>query len=262
MKPGILVTIAAMSMVGGGCVPIHIAKILHSPGIKGSGKAETKTIDVAGLTGLRAGGAFKITITPDDSPLVVTCDDNLLPHLTHEVTDGILSLGFDQGISTSSPIEAKVGIKNLKLLDLSGACTLDANGVTAEDLEVGLSGASKADLAGRVAKADLSLSGSGRLVLDAAPSEVALVGSGAAQVEIKGAGDISTLKADLSGASSANVAGRIRNADVQLSGASSADLSAEKITGEASGASHLRLTSEPKVIDFETTGASHTSIGE
>lgn len=262
MKPGVLVTLMAASMVGAGCREVHLLDGISERGLKGSGKPVTQTFEVKDLRGLKAGGSFEITITPDSAPLTVTCDDNLLPHLVQKTEDGILSLGFDRGVSSRLPLKATIGVKQLESLDLSGACRLKAESVNSSSLTADLSGAAQAEVAGKVQKVSMSLAGSSWLVLDGSPEEVSMDVSGASKVEIKGEGGIQKLAGDVSGASHATVAARIVEADVELSGASSAEIDAVRLKGSASGASEIKLKSKPQEESFEVSGASSRSVAQ
>lgn len=260
MNKGALITLAALTMTGAGCSGVSLVSGMPIGSLKGSGKPLSKTFEVKDLKGLRAGGAFQITVTPDSAPLVVSCDDNLMPHLVHSVEGGILSLGFDKSVTSKLAMTATVGIRNLESLDLAGACGLKAAGVKAESLDADLSGAANADLSGTISKADLTISGSSSLVLDAAPQEMKVDVSGASELEAKGGGEISKFVGDLTGASHAVIRGKIDSAEIRLSGASTADLDARALRGSADGASELLLRSKPEEEAFETSGASSKKL--
>jgi len=262
MKSGVLVTLMAVSMAGAGCTGAPFLEGLSEKGLKGSGKPVTQSFDVKEVRGFKAGGSFEVTITPDSAPLTVTCDDNLLPHLVHKIEDGILSLGFDRGVSSRLPLKASVGIKALERLDLSGACSLKAESVDLSALTADLSGASKAEISGRVQKADLTLTGSSFLVLDSSPEETRFDVSGASKLEIDGKGVMQKLSGDVSGASCVRVAPQIEEAELKLSGASSAEIDAKKLIGSASGASQMKLRSKPVEESFEVSGAASRSLAD
>lgn len=262
MKKGALITLAAVSMAGAGCTDINFVGGHSALGLKGSGKPISRTFDFKEIKGLKAAGPFQVTVTPDSAPLVVTCDDNLMPHLVQKVEGQVVSLGFDRSVLSKLPITASVGIKSLESLELSGAPSLRAQGVESERLRIELSGAAKADLSGSLGKAELTLTGASHLVLDASPEELKMDLSGASSLEAKGRGGIKTFSGDVSGASSATVSGTIEDAQIKLSGASKADLDARVLKGSASGASELKLRTQPEEESFETSGASSVKAAD
>lgn len=262
MKSQIALAALIAAFAGTGCIPLKIAKEMGHNAVPGSGNMITKTIKVSDLKGLDAGGAFKVTITPDSAPLVVTLDDNLAELLIADVKKGILHLDFQSDITTKTTPTATVGIKTLESLELNGAVRVTALGVETALLNIEANGASRADLEGKVDQLEVSLDGAGMVELDASPKVVQAEGSGATSFTLNNLEPAERLNAELKGASKITVKSKVKVANLEFSGASSGTLDADEVRGSASGASSLTLRHEPTLKSFDVSGASKFSVGK
>ena len=79
--------------------------------VNGSGHVETETRQVSGFTGIDLAGSGEVTIEQGDAEsLTIEADDNVLPELTSEVSDSVLTLGTKPGttVRTLNPIRYRV----------------------------------------------------------------------------------------------------------------------------------------------------------
>jgi Putative auto-transporter adhesin, head GIN domain len=188
-------------------------------GIKGSGVAKTETRDAAGFKQVKAGGAMSVDVTAGkDFNITVEADDNLLQYISTKVEDDVLQIRTEKSISPKTKIKITVTMPELTGMDISGASSGTAANVKTDSLDLHASGASK----------------------------------------IKIDGEASNLKANASGASTIDAENvKAGNADADASGASRVIVSpANDLKAEASGASSVLYTGEPKTVKQDASGAS------
>jgi hypothetical protein len=222
-----------LSVVLAGC------DIAIAPSLRGSGIAKTETRSVGEFTEVEVGNAIELAVTvgPEQNDLVVTADDNLLPHVQTIVTGNRLKIYLDTSCSTNVGVEVTATAAALRSLVGSGASTTTISGITGERFDLELSGASGCELTGDTDLLDVTLSGASHSKIAGSAKQLTVECSGASRL------DASELTAE------------IVSADV--SGASTADVSAtSELTAEASGASTLRYAGQPAKLDKRTSGAS------
>jgi hypothetical protein len=215
--------------------------------IVGSGKQETKKIDVADFTSLDVSSAITVEVTKADRFSVsVTADDNLLEHIKVDKKDSTLHIRLADGKSfhSKNPFRATITMPALKSVTLSGACHGTVQGFESnEDLTVKVSGAST--LGGTVKAKNLKAEAAGA-------SKVTLKGS-ATNATLSGSGSSQFLLADFA----------VDNATVHLAGASKAEVRAKsKLDYDVSGASHLHYLDNPTIGKKASTGASSATNKE
>jgi len=190
-----------------------------SNSVKGSGVAKTETREVGAFTEFDVSAAMNVELTVGPATkLEITADDNLLPHLKSEVSDGKLKLYFDTSNSSKIGVKVKASTPSLKAYHGSGATTAKIEGLKADAFNLHLSGASNCTIDGTADK---------------------LV------VECAGASNVKAAKL---------VA---KSAKVNVSGASSVDVNAsDELNADASGASSIRYSGNPASLKKGTSGAS------
>lgn len=174
-----------------------------SPGVNGSGHVKTESRAVSGFSSIHLSGAGHLIITQTGSEsLSITSDDNILPLITTSVSGGTLSIGVKPGnsIGKVTQLDYHVTVKTLRAIDVSGAATISATGITTDTLTLSLSGASTATISGQGQALTLTISGAGHF-------DGRQFATHTATVSISGAGDASvaasdTLDATISGAGS------------------------------------------------------------
>jgi hypothetical protein len=198
------------------CGSVSINKI---SGIKGSGTSKTEQRSVAGFRQVEAGGAVNLEIDAGkEFSVTVEADDNLLQYIKTQVSGNTLKIYSEGKISPTAKFNVKISMPAFEGLDISGASEAKIVNVKVDSLEMKASGA----------------------------SEVNIIG------------EANELKAEASGASEINAENlRTESATVDASGASSAIVSAiDMLEVEASGASKIYYTGEPKNIRQNASGAS------
>lgn len=204
-----------------------VALLLSACGLRvitGSGNVVTEERPVSDFTAVNFTGFGELTLVQGETTaLTIETDDNLLPYIETTVSQGTLTIGFDDGISIpllrpTQSLRYQLTVNTLTALDLSGAGTVAATTLTADDLTlvesgagqitidnltadaitVEMSGAGSVDLAGEVTSQTVELSGLGTY-------EAGDLASQTAQVTLSGAGEATVwvseqLDAEMSGA--------------------------------------------------------------
>ncbi|MSQ83825.1 MAG: DUF2807 domain-containing protein [Myxococcales bacterium] len=161
--------------------------ILNFSGLAGSGqiKVESRAVDL--FTAVELSGAFKVNIGVTDAPtkLELRGDDNLLPHVTAKVENGVLKLATDVAVSPSHELAVTLQTAKLDRLQVSGAGKVHASGLHGDTFLLRVSGAASVRLAGEVSSTTLELSGASSVQagdLTAARVKIDLSGAGKATV--------------------------------------------------------------------------------
>jgi hypothetical protein len=132
----------------------------------GSGRFVTESRPVGIVTEVVATAAIRATVTHADAPsLDILAEDNVLPFVDAVERAGVLTLGMKPspgGLSTHG-VEVRVGLRELKVADASGAARIDADAIAAGDFVIKLSGASQFNGSGSVGRLHLDISGASRI---------------------------------------------------------------------------------------------------
>lgn len=213
--------------------------------LEGSGKSTTKEIKVADFTSVEVSSAFLVEIRQGETfRTTISADDNVIEHIKADKKDATLKIHMDaNNLSVRGKQRWKVEITmpTLEGLRLSGASTVTFSGFkSGKDFKAHLTGACKLEGKIEAGKIDLDLTGASKAKLAGSAKEAKLVATGASQVNLE----------DFA----------LGQADVQLSGASSAKVNAkDKLDYRLSGASRLTYQGNPTIGKSEKTGASSVS---
>lgn len=181
---------------------------------------------VGSFHGIRVSNAFDVIIQQGNEEAVVVSasEEKHRNRIRVEVKDGILRIWYDNdgfriSWNENRKLRAYISVKNLDLLDVSGACDVKIDGqLKGDKLRMDLSGASS----------------------------------------VKGELIYNEVKVEQSGASDANLSGRVQNLSIGLSGASDFkgfELVADYCKTNASGASDVKITVN-KDLKINASGAS------
>lgn len=207
-------------------------------GIKGDGNVVKKERSVSSFDGIDVGGAFNVFLTQGETEkLVVEADENLHEFIETEVRGSTLKIKTTEDINSSTKLNIYITFKDLKDLDVSGACDLvGENKFKLGDLDLDCSGASEMEL---------KLS-AGNINMDC---------SGASNAELLGSAQ--SLNLDLSGASKLDAIDlEVASCDADASGASHGKIFVtEELSVEVSGAASLKYKGEPRIKEHDVSGA-------
>lgn len=213
-----IIFLLALSLLLAGCG--YMNKM--TKGVAGSGVRKGEKRDVAPFTSVDVSGAFEVEIVAGkDRSLELEGDDNILPMVTTEVSNGKLRVSNQTSFSVKRPVHVRITTPDIEELSASGANDVTLSEVKNEKLRIETSGASK----------------------------------------IRAAGETKTLDVQMSGASNVDTLDlRAQKVTVDSSGAGHASVYAsEELNAEASGASSITYTGDPKVVNRKDSGASSIS---
>jgi Putative auto-transporter adhesin, head GIN domain len=142
-----------------------------------------------------------------DESVTVEADDNVAPHLTTEVRDGVLYLGLSDDVIFTGPVTLRFEVvaKTLTGVQNSGLGLIKGEAIDTPALAVDLSGGGQITLQGKADAQRVSVSGLGMINLSKLAGRNGIVtvsGAGEARVNVT-----DTLKAEISGLGSVRYAG-------------------------------------------------------
>jgi hypothetical protein len=229
--------------------------------VSGSGDLVTREPALNDFSRVEAGNGFEVSVTAGTPASVkVTIDDNIEQYLDVGVKDGTLHVELeDLNAYSGVTRRAVVVLPNLEALELNGSSQAQVRGFTDPEqaVEFALSGASEVDLEDITAgDVTVSLSGASRATggITMGPAHVAL--SGGSKATLSGAAG--RLSIDASGGSSADLA-RLpaESVDAQLSGGSEAVVTTSgRLDADLSGGSDLSYGGSPRLGAIDTSGGS------
>lgn len=243
-----------------------------------------KPYKVSDFTGIDASTVYKIEVdkTTNES-LTIETTFELMKYIEVKVNKGVLYLSLNtnsmpRSLKRNTPeIKAKIGIKNLEKVILSGASTLisrsafssskfivslsgatfaDISAIDAVETKINITGASKLIFKGKGKDANLEVSGASKLYATMYFAQLSAEASGASYCEI--AGTSTKAQIEVSGASIFKAeAYTCSSLIVDASGASRAIFGKLKeVTIDASGAATIKYYGNPIVIKKDVSGAS------
>lgn len=174
--------------------------------VTGSGNIVTETRSVSGFDSVHISGVGEMTLTQGDrESLTIEADDNVLPLIRSEISNGQLRIGPDNvSIRSATPIRYRLAFKQLRALHLSGAVRVQADNIKTDRLALRISGSGAVSIPALETRSLSSqISGSGRTTVagHADKQEIRISGSGdhrardlrstQAEVNISGSGNAS-----------------------------------------------------------------------
>jgi hypothetical protein len=190
-------------------------------GTRGSGVSASETRELEAFTAIESGGALDLVVHvgADEQKVVLSGDDNILPVIETRIRGGKLVIEHDGWLRPELPLVIEVWVPSLDAVEASGTTNIEIEGLSSGKFELDLSGATDAELSGRVERLDIDASGAADIdatELEAANVVIDMSGAGEAkvwatqalEVDISGAGrvvywgDPTDLRQDISGAGS------------------------------------------------------------
>jgi hypothetical protein len=174
----------------------------------GSGTLRTETRDVSGFTTVDLTGIGNVLIEQNGTEsLSIQAEDNLLPDLTSEVSNGTLHLGTREGrnLAPTRAVTYRVTVKNLDGLQLTGSGSERATKISATNIAIDISGSGDITTEGTADAQTVSISGSGsygagNLATKSSTAEIS--GSGDATLKVR-----DSLTAEISGSGNVSYTG-------------------------------------------------------
>ena len=174
-------------------------------GVRGSGDVQTDERAVSGFDEiLLEGGASIVVDVSGTESLTIEADDNLLPLLTSDVVAGRLELRTRESIAPSQPVVYTIDAVAFEGISIVGSGDLVATNLDCTSFDASIAGAGDLDLTGECDRLDLSITGTGGFAGEAfevATADIDISGSGKVVVNasdelvvrITGSGDVGYL---------------------------------------------------------------------
>jgi hypothetical protein len=171
-------------------------------GIRGNGHITTESRPVSAFTRIVSSGFFELEWHPGAPSLSLTTDENLISRIKTTMEGDVLRIRVEDSIAPTRGVKIAITSPTFTGADLSGATELDATRLSGEKFALETSGATKVTLSGKVNRLIASLTGASKLrssELAAEDVEISVTGAGKADVyatnllraAITGAGKVS-----------------------------------------------------------------------
>ena len=204
------------------------------------GETTTQARELDGFTQIDMGGSADLLVTEGASfEIEVTTDSALQEHVTTEVVGNTLRIEQHYSIIGASPsVAVSVTVPDLTRLDVSGASEATVRSVTAEGLDIGISGAGDIDLAADAQRLTISVTGAGTVTAHGTVDSGSITVSGAGGIEGE---DMTIADATVSVSGAGSVKVRVRHSlDAHVSGAGTIVYYGDpRVTQDVSGAGSI-----------------------
>lgn len=191
-------------------------------GTVGSGPIQTEQrTGLATFTGVVVGGGMSVTLSIGSTPSVeLRAQENILPLIQTTVRDGTLEVSTTGSYSTSQVVEVTIVTQQLDRIQLSGGAVGTMSGISADHLNVTVSGGARLTGTGTGRDLEADASGGAQLHLyDLDATSVTISASGGALAELSASDRVT---GDASGGAHVSVHGDA-TVNVQASGGASVD---------------------------------------
>jgi hypothetical protein len=190
----ILILLGALLLTDG------CARFETAPRVEGSGIVTSETRSLSDIRGISLASVGDVEVViGDEESIVIEAEDNLIPFITTDVTDGVLTIGFTEDLSLdlTRSVQFQVTVSRLELAEISGAGTLSIEDPGTDRIELSVPGAGTIWVSGAVDRLTASISGTGTVDASQLAADHVIV-------EVSGAGNASvwamdTLSVTLSG---------------------------------------------------------------
>ena len=179
MKKVLLITI--LCSLATGC---HYAAKMH--GVTGSGVRKVEKRELSSFTSISTDGAFEIDVVCQQSQtLEIEGDDNLLPMVSTEVSNGVLRINNVGSYSTRTPMKIKISVPNIEGISANGAGTIEVSRLKNDKFDIDSNGAPTIRVSGETKELEIDANGAGKVDAHKLRASRAEVDSkGVAKVEV------------------------------------------------------------------------------
>src|SRR5687767_6382006 len=105
--------------------------------VTGSGVSKVEKRELKPFTSIATDGAFEIDVVcQQPQTLEIEGDDNLLPMVSTEVSNGVLRINNSGSFSTRTPIKIKISVPNIQGITANGAGTIVVSRLKNEKFDI------------------------------------------------------------------------------------------------------------------------------
>jgi hypothetical protein len=163
-------------------------------GEKGSGTPKTETREVGAFTAVKLVGSVRAEITAGTAQHVeLSGDDNIVPLIRTEVTDKRLVIEPKKSVQPKLELVARIAMPTLSAVSTSGSASVSVAGIANDSFDLHTSGSAKIVARGAAKKLAINVSGAATLdakELDAQDVTIDVSGSGELDVHASGVLDV------------------------------------------------------------------------
>ncbi|HXS57813.1 MAG TPA: head GIN domain-containing protein [Hanamia sp.] len=214
--------------------------IVSCNSISGNGNIKSEDRTIPDIHGVRTSGSIDIEIKEGSSySLVVEDDENLLPYIVTDVSDGVLNIHYKDNYSINDD-HAKVTITAPRLdkISTSGSGDIQGSGTIRNSSEI-----------------EFNLSGSGNIEAAVDAPSIKVTGSGSGNIELSGR--TKNFDCRVSGSGDISCAGlQSENANIKISGSGNAHVFASvSLKASTSGSGDVFYSGNPQTPEIHTSGS-------
>ena len=179
MKKVLMIVI--LCSVASGC---QYAAKMH--GVSGSGVRKVEKRELGPFTSISTDGAFEINVVcQQPQSLEIEGDDNLLPMVSTQVSNGVLRINNVGSYSTRTPMKIKISVPNIDGITANGAGTIEISRLKNDKFDIDSNGAPTIRVGGETKELEVDANGAGHVDAHKLRASRATVDSkGVAKVEV------------------------------------------------------------------------------
>lgn len=133
-------------------------------GVRGSGVRKTEQRALAPFTAIETTGAFQVDVTcQKPASFEIEADDNILPLIQTEVSNGVLRVTTTKGYMSSGGILLRVTVPNLESIESSGAGKFQVSDLKNDNFKIRSTGASTFNASGMSKTVEIDSTGAGKI---------------------------------------------------------------------------------------------------
>ena len=161
-------------------------------GEKGSGTPKTETREVGAFTKVALEGALRADITAGSAQLVeLSGDDNIVPLMTTEVNDQRLRVAPKKPVSPKLELVARIATPTLTAVSSSGSGAVNVTGIAGDSFDLRTSGSAKIVARGTTKKVTIEVSGAATIdAKELAAQDVTINVSGSGELDVRASGHL------------------------------------------------------------------------
>ncbi|MGI8897335.1 MAG: head GIN domain-containing protein [Pyrinomonadaceae bacterium] len=154
----VLLTIILCSL-SSGC---YYAAKMH--GVTGSGVRKVERRTLTPFTSISTDGAFQIEVVcQQPQTLEIEGDDNILPMVSTEVSNGVLRINNVGSYSTRTPMKIKISVPNIVGISANGAGTIEVSRLKNDKFDIKSNGAPTILASGETKELEIDANGAGNV---------------------------------------------------------------------------------------------------
>ena len=233
---GILIICCLMTALVSGCLVIDLNGC-SAKKIKGSGNVSTEARQVPDFNRIHLKGSGKLFLTRGERPSVeIKTDDNILPVIKTEVSDGKLVISHDNYNPRPTTLHYFITVNDLKGIAVSGSADITSDGkFVSDNFSADISGSGDMRLELEVERLDSDISGSGSMRFSGTADSL--------DASITGAGNIRALDMET------------REVRLKITGSGNCEVNAlETLNVKITGSGNVKYKGSPQ-ISKKVTGS-------